>query len=220
MPHPGGPGLQSDRCADPDTLPAPSVVTALDMAVTLLGATAKKSTSSNPALLIFVVIAAGFYFLIYRPQQRKAKALRSQSKGFDVGDEVLTAGGIVGHIIDIDGDRVTLETSVGASFVVLKQYVLRKLEEPVPSETDEDEEYEEYEEYEETDDFADHGEQAEGSTDDEDEEDEAEADGPSSSGDHVANGKGDPSGSKGGPSGSSTKADGDDSGGPDRPSAT
>ena len=37
-----------------------------------------------------------------------------------MGDEVLTAGGIVGHIIDIDGDRVTLETSVGASFVVLQ----------------------------------------------------------------------------------------------------
>ena len=29
---------------------------------------------------------------------------------------MLTAGGIVGHVIDIDGDRVTLETSVGASF--------------------------------------------------------------------------------------------------------
>ena len=82
--------------------------------------------------MIFVVIAAGFYFLIYRPQQRKAKAAREQTKAFDVGDEVLTAGGIVGHIIDIDGDRVTLETSVGASFVVLKQYVLRKLEPVVP----------------------------------------------------------------------------------------
>ena len=33
----------------------------------------------------------------------------------------------MGHIIDIDDDRVTLETSVGASFVVLRQYILRKL---------------------------------------------------------------------------------------------
>ena len=49
---------------------------------------------------------------------------------------MLTAGGIVGYIIDIDGDRVTLETSVGASFVVLRQYVIRKLEEPVPPEDD------------------------------------------------------------------------------------
>ncbi|MGO8871500.1 MAG: preprotein translocase subunit YajC [Acidimicrobiales bacterium] len=104
----------------------------------LVAATSKKTTSGNPTLLIIVVIGAAFYFLIYRPQQRKAKAARAQTNTFDVGDEVLTAGGIVGHIIDIDGDRVTLETSVGASFVVLKPYVLRRLEAPV-EEGDEEE---------------------------------------------------------------------------------
>jgi len=112
---------------------------ALGLVVPLLGAAAKKS-SGSPALLIVVVIAAGFYFLIYRPQQRKAKVLREQTKSFDVGDEVLTAGGIVGHIIDIEGDRITLETSVGASFVVLRQYVLRKLEEPEGTDEDETDE--------------------------------------------------------------------------------
>jgi preprotein translocase subunit YajC len=104
---------------------------ALGLVAPLLGAAAKKSSSTSPTLFIFIAIAAAFYFLIYRPQQRKAKLAREVTKNFDVGDEVLTAGGIVGHIIDIEGDRVTLETSVGASFVVLKQYVLRKLEEPV-----------------------------------------------------------------------------------------
>ena len=112
---------------------------ALGLVVPLLGAAAKKS-SGSPALLIVVVIAAGFYFLIYRPQQRKAKVLREQTKSFDVGDDVLTAGGIVGHIIDIEGDRITLETSVGASFVVLRQYVLRKLEEPEGTDEDETDE--------------------------------------------------------------------------------
>jgi|ERR1700722_9000944 len=119
---------------------------ALALATPLLAAAAKPKSSGSPALLIFVVIAAGFYFLIYRPQQRKAKAARAQVNTFDVGDEVLTAGGIVGHIIDIEDDRVTLETSVGASFVVLRQYVLRKLEEPEPVEPDDDEEGEEYDE--------------------------------------------------------------------------
>jgi preprotein translocase subunit YajC len=119
---------------------------ALALATPLLAAAAKPKSSGSPVLLIFVVVAAGFYFLIYRPQQRKAKLAREQTKSFDVGDEVLTAGGIVGHIIDIEGDRVTLETSVGASFVVLKQYVLRKLEEPEPVEPDEGEDDEEYDE--------------------------------------------------------------------------
>jgi preprotein translocase subunit YajC len=141
---------------------------ALSLVAPLLGAAAKKSNGGSPALLIFVVVAAGFYFLIYRPQQRKAKLAKEQTKTWDVGDEVLTAGGIVGHIIDIDGDRVTLETSVGASFVVLKQYVIRKLEEPEPEESDEDAGYDD----EETGEYDDEPEEPE--ADDETHDDEPE----------------------------------------------
>jgi preprotein translocase subunit YajC len=180
------------------------MMAAMEVAALLLGAAAKKS-SGSPVLLIFVVIGAGFYFLIYRPQQRKAKALREQSKGFDVGDEVLTAGGIVGHIIDIDGDRVTMETSVGASFVVLKQYVLRTLEEPA-SELDEDD----TDGDDVADDFEDHDDQAAASADDPTDDDESGADETSHTGDH-------PSG-QGGTTGRSTKAEGgDDPGGPEGP---
>ena len=94
---------------------------------TLAATTAKKPSSSSGTVLLLVVIAAGFYFLILRPQQQKAKRQREQVVQWEVGDEVLTAGGIVGHILDIEDDRVTLETSVGASFVVLRQYIIRKL---------------------------------------------------------------------------------------------
>ncbi len=95
-------------------------------------AAAKPKSSGASSILIFVVIGAAFYFLIYRPQQKKQKAARSVDNTFEVGDEVVTAGGIVGHVLDITDDRVTLETSVGASFVVLKPYVLRKLEPAEP----------------------------------------------------------------------------------------
>ncbi len=101
-------------------------------------APAKKSSGISPIIIIYAVIAAGFYFLYYRPRKRKAQETREQANAWDVGDEVLTAGGIVGYIIDIDGDRVTLETSVGASFVVLKQYVLRKIDPVVEDDVDED----------------------------------------------------------------------------------
>jgi preprotein translocase subunit YajC len=133
------------------------MMVALAWALPLLGATQKTSSSSS-IYLIFIVIGAAFYFLIYRPQQRKAKAAREMSSAYDVGDEVLTAGGIVGHIIDIDGDRVTLETSVGASFVVLKPYVIRKIEDLVPSGIDEDGSYDEHEEHDEQDEHEEHDE--------------------------------------------------------------
>jgi len=120
---------------------------ALTLVAPIFEAAAKKQSGGSPVLLIFVAIAAAFYFLIYRPQQRKAKAAREQTNAFDVGDEVLTAGGIVGYVIEIDGDRVTLETSVGASFVVMRQYVLRRIEPVVDADDDEDE-YDEDDEHE------------------------------------------------------------------------
>lgn len=104
-----------------------TVATTFGILAPTFAAAAKKSSSSAP-LLILVAIAAGFYFLILRPQQQKARKQREQVKVWELGDEVLTAGGLIGRIIDIDGDRVTLETSVGASFVVHKQYIIRKLE--------------------------------------------------------------------------------------------
>jgi preprotein translocase YajC subunit len=97
----------------------------------LVAQTSKTSSSGASILPVLLVFGVAFYFLLYRPGQKRARAAqlsREASAGFEVGDEVLTAGGIVGHVIDIDGDRLTLETSVGASFVVLRPYVLRKLE--------------------------------------------------------------------------------------------
>jgi preprotein translocase subunit YajC len=136
---------------------------ALVLVAPLVGAAAKKSSGNASILFIYAAIAAAFYFLFYRPRQRKAKAARAQVNTFDVGDEVLTAGGIVGHVIDIDDDRVTLETSVGASFVVLRQYVLRRLEEPVAEDDDEEPEYED-DDHEGVD--QDHAAGSEGSTED------------------------------------------------------
>jgi len=98
-------------------------------------------------LLILIVVAAGFYFLILRPQRQKAKNQRELVNQFEVGDEVLTAGGIIGHIIDIDGDRVTLETSMGASFVVLRQYVIRKISVDVPTDDEHDADDHEHDEH-------------------------------------------------------------------------
>ncbi len=110
-------------------------MTAVYGAYALVGAAAAKKQSGIPSIMIFVVIGAAFYFLIYRPQQRKQKLAKAVSNAFELGDEVVTAGGIVGYVIDITDDRVTLETSVGASFVVLRPYVLRKIE-PTPVPTD------------------------------------------------------------------------------------
>ena len=189
------------------------------MAWTVAATTTKKSSGISPIIIIYAVIAAGFYFLYYRPRKRKAQAAREQTAAWEVGDEVLTAGGIVGYIIDVDGDRVTLETSVGASFVVLKQYVIRKLEEPAGAD-DEDASYDdaEYDDAEHDDD--EHGGDEHGDHEDHDggsDEDESPGrEGDASDGD-PSDAEWSSNNGKGGASGTSRSAEGDDSGSQDAP---
>ncbi len=58
-----------------------------------------------PLILIFVI----FWFLVIRPQQKKAKAHRQLVSDLKKGDEVLTDGGVFGTIQKVADDVVTLE---------------------------------------------------------------------------------------------------------------
>jgi preprotein translocase subunit YajC len=59
-----------------------------------------------PMLILMFVI---FYFLLIRPQQKKAKAQKEMLSNLRKGDNVLTAGGIYGTITGIDDQIVVLE---------------------------------------------------------------------------------------------------------------
>jgi len=61
----------------------------------------------------FVMIAAMvaiFYFLLYRPQKKQERAAADMRNSLEVGDEVTTIGGIIGAVVSIKGETVTIET--------------------------------------------------------------------------------------------------------------
>ncbi|HWC70888.1 MAG TPA: preprotein translocase subunit YajC [Actinomycetota bacterium] len=64
-----------------------------------------------PLLLMGVI----FYFLLIRPQQRRARAQRELLSSVEVGDEVVTTAGIFGTVIEIDeeDDILTVEIAPG-----------------------------------------------------------------------------------------------------------
>ncbi|BDV44128.1 preprotein translocase subunit YajC [Geotalea uraniireducens] len=64
-----------------------------------------------------------FYFLLIRPQQKKAKEHRSLLDALKKGDQVVTAGGIHGKISAIDGDVVMLEIASGVSIKITKGFI-------------------------------------------------------------------------------------------------
>ena len=63
-----------------------------------------------PLILIFVI----FYFLLIRPQSKKAKEHKQLLENLKKGDKVMTNGGIYGVIDDIDADNITLKIGVGS----------------------------------------------------------------------------------------------------------
>ena len=63
-----------------------------------------------PLILIFVI----FYFLLIRPQSKKAKEHKQMLENLKKGDKVMTNGGIYGLIEDIDADNATIKIGVGS----------------------------------------------------------------------------------------------------------
>jgi preprotein translocase subunit YajC len=111
----------------------------------VLGATNSSGGGVAP-LLLLVLLGAFFYFLMIRPQQRRARAQRELIQSVDVGDEIMTIGGLYGTVRAVEEDRVTLEVAPGVELMFAKSAIARKL---VFDEGDYEEGGEEQEEQEE-----------------------------------------------------------------------
>ena len=72
-----------------------------------------------PLILIFVV----FWFLLIRPQQKKAKDHRAMVGALSKGDEVVTNGGLLGRITDVKDAFITVEVAEGMEVRVQRSAV-------------------------------------------------------------------------------------------------
>jgi preprotein translocase subunit YajC len=72
-----------------------------------------------PLILMFAI----FYFLLIRPQQKKAKEHRSLLDALKKGDQVVTAGGMHGKVSAIDDQVVTLEIAPGVNVKFNKGFI-------------------------------------------------------------------------------------------------
>jgi preprotein translocase subunit YajC len=66
-----------------------------------------------PAYIFLIVLLALVWLLLIRPRQRAMKAQRRQLQELEVGDEILTAGGLYGYVRGIDGDELRVELTPG-----------------------------------------------------------------------------------------------------------
>jgi preprotein translocase subunit YajC len=72
-----------------------------------------------PLVLIFVV----FYFLLIRPQAKRAKEHKAMVAALAVGDEVVTAGGILGKVTETGDQFLTVELAEGVRVKIQRHTV-------------------------------------------------------------------------------------------------
>jgi preprotein translocase subunit YajC len=79
------------------------------------------------ALLLPVLLLVVFYFLLIRPQSKRAKEQREMLAKVAVGDEVATTGGILGKVLEVGEQFLTLEIANGVNVKLQKFQVSQVL---------------------------------------------------------------------------------------------
>lgn len=101
----------------------------LPAAVAALAATAARAQAAGQqpdpimSFLPLIVIFVLFYFMLIRPQMKRAKEQRKMLENLQKGDEVVTGSGLVGKITKIGEQYVSLEIADGVVTHVQKQSV-------------------------------------------------------------------------------------------------
>lgn len=77
--------------------------------------------SLAPLLLIVVV----FYFMLIRPQKKKEKEVQKMRSDIQVGDEIVTIGGIIGRVVSMREDTLVIETGSDRSKVRISRWAIQ-----------------------------------------------------------------------------------------------
>ena len=75
-----------------------------------------------PLILIFVV----FYFFLIRPQRKREKETQKMRSNIEVGDEIVTSGGIIGRVVSIREDTVVIETGSDRSKIRIARWAIQQ----------------------------------------------------------------------------------------------
>ncbi|HEX9344245.1 MAG TPA: preprotein translocase subunit YajC [Actinomycetota bacterium] len=97
------------------------------------------NSGAGAQLILFALLFAVIYFLMIRPQRRRAQQQASLQRSLELGDEVMTVSGFLGTIRRFDGETVTLELSPGVEVRVVRRAISGKVQpsEPEAEELDE-----------------------------------------------------------------------------------
>ena len=74
----------------------------------------------------FVLLIVVFYFVLIRPQRKRDKETQRMRNSLQVGDEIVTVGGVVGLVVSMKEDTVVLETGGDRSKIRVKRWAIQE----------------------------------------------------------------------------------------------
>ena len=101
--------------------------------LTLDGAAATGDTAAQGGPMSFlmtalplVIMVAAMYFLIIRPQKKKEKAEKAMRDNLQIGDEIVTIGGIYGRVISLKEDTIVIESKSDHSKMTIARWAMNQ----------------------------------------------------------------------------------------------
>lgn len=101
----------------------------IEFFIPLAMAADESSSSPLPGLDLFIIVAfaAVFYFIVWRPQSKRAKEHRELVTGLGKGDEIVTNGGLIGKIVKVEDQYLVIEVSEKVQLKLQKNAVAAAL---------------------------------------------------------------------------------------------
>jgi preprotein translocase subunit YajC len=89
-------------------------------------------------LLIPILLLVAMYFIAIRPQKKQEKQVAEMRNNLQIGDEISTNGGILGRVVKIKDDIITIETGSDKNKLKIFRWAVRAVE--IPADAEENEE--------------------------------------------------------------------------------
>ena len=95
-------------------------------------------TSMMSLILPMALLAIVFYFFIYRPQKKQEKEVADMRNSIELGDVIVTTGGIIGMVVKVKEDMLLIESSGNRTKIQIQKWavhtILEKANEPATKE--------------------------------------------------------------------------------------
>ena len=88
---------------------------------------AAEDTSMWTSIIMMGVVLLVFYFVMIRPQNKKEKEQQKMRNELNIGDEIISIGGIVGRVISIKEDTILVETGTDRAKLRLKKWAVQEV---------------------------------------------------------------------------------------------